>query len=230
MGHHGMHGTMDHAEVPVSPLAGLARSATDPVTDGWGASTARWQTRAKRALDVAVAVVALILVLPVGLAAAIGVKLSSPGPVFFSQVRVGRHGATFRMLKFRSFPVDHVDVEQSLPTDACPLRFGRFLRRTSIDELPQLLNVLRGEMSLVGPRPERPRFAEDLARAYPAYADRHRAPAGITGLAQIRGLCGPTSIADRICADNEYIDGWSLASDLDILLRTVPAVVRKFRW
>ena len=184
---------------------------------------------AKRVLDVAVAVVLLLAVVPIVAVAAIGVRLTSPGPAFFRQVRVGRGGRRFTMYKLRTFPVDHVDREVSVPTSACPSRYGRFLRRTSIDELPQLLNVLAGDMSLVGPRPEREQYVDQLAREVPGYVDRLRAPAGITGLAQVRGLHGVSSIADRIAADNEYIDGWTFGSDLRILLRTATAVIRKAR-
>jgi lipopolysaccharide/colanic/teichoic acid biosynthesis glycosyltransferase len=184
---------------------------------------------AKRALDLVVAVTLLLVVLPVFLVVAIGVRVSSPGPVFFRQARLGRGGQAFTMYKFRTFPVDHEDRTVSLPTSECPLAFGRFLRRTSLDELPQLLNVALGHMSLVGPRPERPRFAVELAHTVPAYVDRLRAPAGITGLAQVRGLYGLTSLQDRVAADNEYIERWSVWTDLGILLRTIPAVVRKAR-
>lgn len=184
---------------------------------------------AKRALDVAVALVLLLLVLPVLIVAAVGVRLSSPGPVLFRQPRLTHGGRRFTMLKFRTFPVDHVDATVALPTEACPLAWGRFLRRTSIDELPQLLNVVAGHMSLVGPRPERPRFATELAAEVPGYVERLRAPAGITGLAQVRGLHGTSSLQDRVDADNEYIERWSFWGDLRILAATVPTVVRKAR-
>jgi lipopolysaccharide/colanic/teichoic acid biosynthesis glycosyltransferase len=184
---------------------------------------------AKRALDVTVAAVLLLVAVPVVLVAALGVRLTSPGPALFRQVRVGRGGRPFTMYKLRTFPVDHVDREVSVPTEACPTRYGRFLRRTSLDELPQLLNVLLGDMSLVGPRPERERFVSELASEVPGYLDRLRAPAGITGLAQVRGLHGVSPIAERVAADNEYIDGWTFGSDLRILARTLVAVVRKAR-
>jgi putative colanic acid biosynthesis UDP-glucose lipid carrier transferase len=202
-----------------------ARSLTPTLTGGPSGAGAV----AKRFVDVLVALVALVLVLPVMVVAAVGVKLSSPGPILFRQHRLTRNGDVFTMLKFRTFPVEHVDATVSLPTTACPLPWGRLLRRTSIDELPQLLNVLLGHMSLVGPRPERPRFAEELADEVPGYVERLRAPAGITGLAQIRGLHGTSSLQDRIDADNEYIERWSFWSDLRILFATVPTVVRKAR-
>ena len=193
-----------------------------------------WQVVAKRVMDVLGALVVLLLVLPVLIVAAVGVRLSSEGPILFRQKRIGFQGRQFTIYKFRTFPADHSHCREVrgdvLTADESPLKWGRFLRRVSVDELPQIFNVLKGDMSLVGPRPEIPEFAEELARAIPGYRDRHRCPAGITGLAQIRGLCGPTSIEDRARSDNEYIEGWSIGSDLVILLRTVPAVIRKIHW
>ncbi len=188
---------------------------------------ASWQL--KRLFDIVVSVVALVLLSPLLAVVALGVKLSSKGAVLFRQPRVGRSRQLFAMYKFRTFPVDHVDDKFSRQHDECPLRFGRFLRRSSIDELPQLLNVLRGDMSLVGPRPERPHFANPLSESVFDYENRHRVPSGITGAAQVNGLWGDTSIEERILLDNRYIDDWSLWGDVLILLRTVPAVVRKGR-
>ena len=189
-----------------------------------------WLAQAtKRAIDIAGALVLLVVLSPVLAVAAIGVKLSSPGPVVFRQQRVGKGGRPFTMLKFRTFPVDHEDTAFSLPHEACPFPFSRFLRRSSIDELPQLLNVLRGQMSLVGPRPERPHFAGPLADAIIGYDDRHRMVGGITGLAQVHGYWGDTSLPERVLLDNRYIDSWSLLGDLAILVRTVPAILRKSR-
>ncbi len=181
----------------------------------------------KRIFDVSVAAVGLVVMSPVLLATAIGVRLSSPGPILFRQTRVGPNGRAITMYKFRTFPVDHIDETFSLEHDECPLAFGRFLRRTSIDELPQLFNVLRGDMSIVGPRPERPYFAEPLAQAVPDYEDRHRVPGGITGAAQVNGLWGNSSLEDRVRLDNRYIDDWSLWRDAVILARTPGAVIRK---
>jgi lipopolysaccharide/colanic/teichoic acid biosynthesis glycosyltransferase len=203
-------------------IRGLVPTATGGPSGG--------QAIAKRALDIGVALVVILVVLPMLLISALGVLLSSRGPIVFRQDRVGHGGRVFTMWKFRTFPVEHADVVQSLPTDACPLWWGRFLRRTSFDELPQLFNVLKGDMSLVGPRPERPQFAQQAANQISGYRERHRAPAGITGLAQVRGFCGATSIEDRIDADNEYVETWSLAKDLGILLRTVPTLLRKTTW
>jgi exopolysaccharide biosynthesis polyprenyl glycosylphosphotransferase len=184
---------------------------------------------AKRAFDVVAAASALVLLSPVLLAAAIGVKLSSRGPILFRQERVGRDGVTFTMYKFRTFPIDHIDDKFSLELDECPLAIGRLLRRTSIDELPQLLNVLRGQMSIVGPRPERPHFATPLSQTVPDYDDRHRVVGGITGAAQVNGLWGNSSVEERIRLDNRYADDWSPWHDAVILLRTLGAAIRKSR-
>lgn len=188
-----------------------------------------WQAVAKRTIDIAVSLALLVVVLPVLVVAGIGVRLTSRGPMLFRQARVGREGRHFTMYKFRTFPADHVDADFSLPVGQCPSRFGRILRRSSIDELPQFVNVVLGHMSLVGPRPERPHFAEPLGAAIPTYRERHRAPPGITGLAQVAGLTGNTSIEQRVRADNAYIEGWSIWRDLAILARTIPATVRKAR-
>jgi exopolysaccharide biosynthesis polyprenyl glycosylphosphotransferase len=195
----------------------------------WSGGPGRLARGAKRAMDIVGAVIALVVLSPVLLVAAIGVKVSSPGPVVFRQTRVGKAGRPFTMLKFRTFPVDHEDTAFSLPHEACPFPFSRFLRRSSIDELPQLLNVVRGNMSLVGPRPERPHFAEPLGESIDGYNDRHRMVGGITGLAQVHGYWGDTSLPERAQLDNRYIDSWSLLGDLTILLRTVPAILRKAR-
>jgi lipopolysaccharide/colanic/teichoic acid biosynthesis glycosyltransferase len=189
----------------------------------------RMSWKIKRLLDVCISVAGITLLLPILVIAALGVKLSGPGPALFRQTRRGRLGATFTMYKFRTYPVDHVDDKFSRDHDECPLWFGRLLRRTSIDELPQLFNVLRGEMSLVGPRPERPHFAEPFASRIPEYDDRHRLPGGITGAAQVQGLWGNCSVEERVRVDNEYIDDWSLRHDLAILVRTPLAMFHKSR-
>ncbi len=189
-------------------------------------SGVRWVL--KRTFDFVAATLLVLLLSPVLLIAAIGVRMSSPGPTLFRQQRVGRRGLPFTMYKFRSFPAEHVDRHFSVAHDDCPLRWGRFLRRTSIDELPNLFNVLRGEMSLVGPRPERPHFAAPLADRIEGYTERHRVPGGITGLAQVHGLWGDTSIEERVRLDNRYIESWTFWADLVILAKTLPAVLRKY--
>lgn len=185
----------------------------------------RW--RMKRTLDVVGAIVLLGFSAPLFVVAAIAVRLSSPGPILFRQRRVVEHGRVISLVKFRTFPVSHVDTVWSLGYDDCPLRVGRLLRRTSIDELPQLWNVLRGDLSLVGPRPERPQFAEALCAEVRGYRERQRVPGGITGLAQVSGCWGVSSIHERVRLDNLYIDSWTARSDLVILARTVVEVIRR---
>jgi len=150
------------------------------------------------------------------------VKLTSRGPVLYRQERMGMDGAVFPILKFRTMGVDSEEAGPRMTTSGDDRRtgVGGFLRRTSLDELPQLFNVLRGDMSLVGPRPERPVFIEEFKRQIPKYHLRHKVKSGITGWAQINGLRGQTSIQKRIEYDLYYIENWSLLLDLKILLRT----------
>jgi exopolysaccharide biosynthesis polyprenyl glycosylphosphotransferase len=198
-----------------------------------------WQFAIKHALDRAMGAILLLMLAPLMLAATVAVKVSSPGPVFFRQRRVGRDGRPFDLLKFRSMRTTDArpkgKVQVLLPEDTAPggvegadrrTAIGRLIRRVSIDELPQLINVLKGEMSIVGPRPERPEFVELFERRVTRYEDRHRVKAGITGWAQVHGLRGKTSLSDRIEWDNYYIENWSLWLDLKILLLTVAAVFR----
>jgi exopolysaccharide biosynthesis polyprenyl glycosylphosphotransferase len=195
-----------------------------------------WQFALKHALDRTVAGLGLLLISPLFTTLALLVKFSSPGPILFSQQRVGRDGKVFDCLKFRSMrPVDPAKPGFELQEGAAPggvegddrrTRIGKIMRKTSMDELPQLLNVLRGDMSLVGPRPERPEFVELFEMHVRRYGDRHRVKAGITGWSQVHGLRGQTSIADRAEFDNYYIENWSLHLDLKILLLTVLAVLR----
>lgn len=181
----------------------------------------------KRAFDVSVSGLALVLISPVLLACALAVLLESGRPVLFRQERVGINGKCFELLKFRSMrPVGRAAADQEwIVADQSRLGpVGRLLRRTSLDELPQLWNVLVGHMSLVGPRPERPHFVNEFSATYDRYQDRHRVPVGMTGLAQVHGLRGDTSIEDRVRFDNYYIEAWSLWGDLKILMRTAVAV------
>jgi len=148
--------------------------------------------------------------------------------VIFRQPRVGRHGVVFDCLKLRSLrPADEQEsaTNWSVASDLRMTSVGRFLRRTSIDELPQLWNIIRGDMTLVGPRPERPHFVDKFSSEYDRYAHRHRVQAGLTGLAQVSGLRGDTSIADRARYDNYYIEHWSLWLDVKILIRTFAEVL-----
>jgi exopolysaccharide biosynthesis polyprenyl glycosylphosphotransferase len=198
-----------------------------------------WQFAVKHALDRLVAAALILLLTPLLLVSVIAVKLSSRGPVFFRQRRVGRDGRPFDLLKFRSMrmPGDSRAEQPSLrlPEDTAPggvegadrrTAVGRLMRRLSVDELPQLFNVLRGDMSIVGPRPERPEFVELFERRVNRYEDRHRVKSGITGWAQVHGLRGKTSLSDRIEWDNYYIENWSLQLDLKILLMTISAVFK----
>ncbi|MFI0351830.1 exopolysaccharide biosynthesis polyprenyl glycosylphosphotransferase [Actinomadura sp. 9N407] len=185
---------------------------------------------AKRAFDLAAATAALTLAWPVLLACALAVRLEGGPGVLFRQRRVGAGGRQFVLLKFRSLrPADdhEADTRWSVNGDARMGPVGRFLRETSLDELPQLWNVVRGDMSLVGPRPERPHFVRLFSESCPGYALRHRVPAGMTGWAQVNGLRGDTSIELRAKYDNRYIDTWSFGTDLKILLMTVRAVLTR---
>ena len=186
-------------------------------------------TVAKRLLDVAVTAPVLLAVSPVLLACALAVRLSDGPGVLFRQERVGQNGHPFTLLKFRTLrPTDETEAATrwNVANDKRLSVVGNILRRTSMDELPQLWNVLRGDMSLVGPRPERPYFVANFSKTTPGYASRHRMPVGITGLAQVHGLRGDTSIEDRSRFDNHYIDHWSLWQDVCILLRTAATLVR----
>ena len=186
----------------------------------------------KRATDILLAGLALLLCAPVMLVCAVLVRLEGGPGVLFRQVRVGLDEEPFTLLKFRSLRPDDETESATLWSVAYDTRLGpvgRFLRSTSMDELPQLINILRGEMSLVGPRPERPHFVAEFGRMHARYAHRHRAPVGLTGWAQVNGLRGDTSIADRVQLDNWYIENWSLWLDAKILLRTLGAVLRELR-
>ena len=148
-------------------------------------------------------------------------SLSGPGPLLYRQQRVGRDGLPLPVLKFRTLPPNSDgDVEWNVKNDSRIGPVGRFLRRTSVDEIPQLFNVLRGQMSIVGPRPERPHFFERFSDEISGYGDRQRVPVGITGWAQVHGLRGDTSISERARFDNYYIEHWSPWLDLVICART----------
>ena len=175
-------------------------------------------------IDVAFSAGVLLLLSPILAALAVGVKLSSPGPVFYRQERLSLNGQRFWMLKFRSMPVDAeagTGAVWARAGEVRATRFGAFLRRTSLDELPQFFNVLRGEMSVVGPRPERPVFVEQFRNEVPRYMLKHKVPAGITGWAQVHGWRGSTSLEKRIEYDLYYIQNWSLRLDLKIMVMTV---------
>jgi exopolysaccharide biosynthesis polyprenyl glycosylphosphotransferase len=178
----------------------------------------------------------LLITLPLTVPAAIAIVTTLGRPLFFRQTRVGRDGRTFNMLKFRTMTPSALSrAVPDLPPDTAPggvegsdrrTKLGTLLRRTSIDELPQLLNVLKGDMSLIGPRPERPEFVGLFEQSVYRYSDRHRVKSGITGWAQVHGLRGKTSLSDRVEWDNYYIENWSLWLDVKVLLLTALAVIK----
>jgi exopolysaccharide biosynthesis polyprenyl glycosylphosphotransferase len=211
-------------EVEASELTGLPLLRVRDVT------LRGWMRVLKRALDVAVSWTLLVCLSWWFLLMALLVKLTSPhGPVLYVQERVGLDGKPFYMLKFRSMRPD-AEAESgpvwAVPNDPRRTPLGEVIRRFSLDEFPQLINVLVGEMSLVGPRPERPEFVAQFANLVPRYRERHMEKAGMTGWAQVNGLRGQTSIVERTEYDLFYVETWSLAFDVKILLKTLAAVIR----
>jgi exopolysaccharide biosynthesis polyprenyl glycosylphosphotransferase len=194
-----------------------------------------WQFAIKHAIDRVVSFLLIVLMLPVLISLAIAVRVSSPGPVLYRQRRIGRDGRRFDILKFRSMRLDDGKKAGPGPNgDVAPggvegddrrTAVGSFIRRYSLDELPQLFNVLKGQMSLIGPRPERPEFVEVFDEEVRRYSDRHRVKSGITGLAQVSGYRGKTSLPERVELDNYYIQNWSMGLDLKIAFRTFAAVL-----
>jgi len=188
-----------------------------------------WNAVLKRSFDLVLSALGLLVLSPVLLLIALWVRLDSAGPVLYAQERVGLSGRRFRMLKFRTMRVD-AEAEGrpgwTTPGDARRTRAGRVLRPLSLDELPQLWNVLKGEMSLVGPRPERPMYVEQFRASVPRYMLRHHVKAGLTGWAQVNGLRGDTPLERRIEYDLHYIRNWSLGFDVRILFLTVLRVFR----
>jgi len=182
----------------------------------------------KRLVDIMISAILLVLASGLMLVVAIAIRVTDSGPVFFAQQRMGRDGRKFMMLKFRSMRLG-ADLERrgwTVEDDDRTTKVGRFIRRFSMDELPQLINVLRGEMSLVGPRPELPDYVREFARRYPRYMQRHHEKAGMTGWAQVNGLRGDVSISERTLYDLYYVENWSVGLDVQILLRTVLEVLR----
>jgi Undecaprenyl-phosphate glucose phosphotransferase len=212
------------SEVTTSELTGLPMMRVRDI------ALRGWNLRLKRGLDLMVAAVALVLLSPLLMLLALLVKLSSGrGPVFYVQERVGLDGRPFRLVKFRSMRPDAEAQTGPIwadPDDDRRTRLGALLRRWSLDELPQLVNVLVGEMSLVGPRPERPHFVAQFSQHIPRYTERHNEKAGMTGWAQVNGLRGQTSIEERTKYDLFYVEHWSLAFDIKIMLKTIGTVVR----
>jgi exopolysaccharide biosynthesis polyprenyl glycosylphosphotransferase len=210
------------SQVSIGDLGGL------PLLSVRDVALRGWRLTVKRAIDVIGSALLLVFLSPLLLLIALLIKIDSSGPVFYAQERTGLDAKPFWCLKFRSM---REDAEKDGPgwtvkNDPRRTRIGEFLRAYSIDELPQLINVLLGEMSLVGPRPERPVYVEQFRRSIPRYMDRHREKAGITGWAQVNGLRGDTSIIERTKYDLWYIENWSLRLDFRIIARTVFNVFR----
>lgn len=198
------------------PVVGLKRS-----------SITGMQGFVKRGMDILISLVVLVLLSPLLLLTAVAIRLDSRGPVLYRQTRLGKNERPFEILKFRSMRWDAElnGAGWTQPGDVRKTRFGRIIRTLGIDELPQLINVIKGEMSLVGPRPERPEHIERFSADIPSYGSRHRVRPGLTGWAQINGLRGDTDIAERIEHDIYYIENWSPWLDIKIMLKTVLAFV-----
>jgi len=211
------------SRLSIGDLDGLPMlTVRDPTLRGW-------KLTVKRTMDLMIGGLALILLSPLMLFIALLIKLGSKGPVFYAQVRVGLDGKPFPILKFRTMRKGAEESTGPVWTtidDPRRTRLGEFLRKASIDELPQLVNVLLGDMSLVGPRPERPVFVEQFKQVVPRYMERHKEKAGMTGWAQVNGLRGDTSIVERTKYDLYYIENWSPLFDLKIILRTVLSQLR----
>ncbi len=187
-----------------------------------------WKLTLKRGVDVMFSVATLVVLSPILLLVAFLIKLDSPGPVFYTQERMGLDARPFPVIKFRTMrhSAESDQPGWTVADDPRRTRLGRWLRRASIDELPQFINVLLGDMSVVGPRPEQPAFVEQFRRQIPRYMERHREKAGLTGWAQVNGLRGNTSIAERTKYDIYYIENWSLWLDFKIMLKTIPLLFR----
>jgi undecaprenyl-phosphate glucose phosphotransferase len=186
-----------------------------------------WSRVVKRVLDITLATCALIVLSPLLSAAAVAILVTTGRPIFYSQERVGQGGRLFRIIKFRSMRTDAESVTGPIWAsnhDSRCTRIGEWLRHTNIDELPQLLNVIKGDMGVVGPRPERPNFVAEFSRTVPDYDLRHAVPVGMTGWAQVHGWRGRTSLRKRIQYDLDYIERWSLSLDLRIMLMTIQHV------
>ena len=185
--------------------------------------TSGWNQFVKRSVDLFGAAFALIIFSPVMLVSALLVKLTSPGPILFKQERIGLHNRPFYMYKFRSMRLQTVEDEAkgwTVKNDPRVTGIGKFMRKTSIDELPQLINILKGDMSLIGPRPERPQFVEKFKEEIPRYMIKHQVRPGLTGWAQVNGYRGDTSIRKRIEHDIYYIENWTLGLDIKIIILT----------
>lgn len=209
------------SEVSIGDLSGL------PLLTMRDVALQGWKLTLKRGVDMVGSAIALIFLSPIMLLTAILIKLESPGPVFYTQERMGLDARPFKMIKFRSMVQDAEEHGPGWTTEGDPrrTRLGSLLRRIELDETPQFINVLLGNMSLVGPRPERPVYVEQFRQSIPRYMDRHREKGGMTGWAQVNGMRGDTSIAERIKYDLWYIENWSLVLDFKIMIRTVLQVI-----
>jgi exopolysaccharide biosynthesis polyprenyl glycosylphosphotransferase len=208
--------------ISISELGGL------PILTVRDIALTGWRRTAKRAMDIGGAAAGLVVLSPLMMLVAALIKLESPGPVFYVQERMGLDARPFPVIKFRSMRVNAERDGPGWTTENDPRRtkIGTFLRKTNMDELPQFINVLLGDMSLVGPRPERPVYVEQFRRSIPRYMERHREKAGLTGWAQVNGYRGDTSITERTKYDLWYIENWSLLLDVRIIARTVLQVFR----
>ncbi len=210
-------------EVSIGDLNGL------PLVSIRDVALRGWRLMLKRAVDVVFSALVLVLFSPLLLFLALLVKLESPGPALYIQERVGLDGKPFPAIKFRSMRQD-AEAETgpvwAKANDPRRTRVGAFLRRFSLDEMPQFINVLLGQMSIVGPRPERPVFVEEFARRVPRYQERHREKAGLTGWAQVNGLRGDVPIEERTAYDLWYVENWTLGLDFKIMLKTVFEMIR----
>lgn len=220
-----------HPETPDwTPPADPKPPVAIPVAASVGSTAACARSRRKRAFDIAMSFCALMVFLPLLLTIAMLVRLESRGPALFRQRRTGLHGEIFTVFKFRTMTVteDGDSVRQATVGDARVTALGAILRKLSLDELPQLLNVLRGDMSLIGPRPHAVAHDETWGKQVPGYERRFRARPGLTGYAAVCGFRGEVkqlqAIVDRVEADNEYIDTWTFALDMKIVWRTLPLI------
>jgi putative colanic acid biosynthesis UDP-glucose lipid carrier transferase len=220
------------AQAPSAPGHQATVHYLPPPASGTAHALAVATSGTKRFLDIVAAIVALLLFLPLLLVIAIAVRLESRGPALFRQRRTGLNGRVFTIFKFRTMTVaeDGGEIRHATKNDARITQLGLVLRKCSLDELPQLLNILRGDMSVVGPRPHAISHDEFYGARIPTYVGRFRTRPGLTGLAQVKGFRGEVHdlqcMSDRVDADNDYIDHWSLGRDLWIMLCTVPLVFR----
>lgn len=213
------------SHVNIKDLAGMPMmEIRSTPLDGWGRIV-------KRVWDIILSILSIILSSPLSLIAIIGTKLTSPGPILYSHDRIGRDGNKFRLYKFRSMRWEECDFTDgkhwTKGTDPRITTWGKILRKTNIDEIPQFFNVLKGDMSFVGPRPEQPAFVEKFQKEIPEYFRRHRVKSGLTGWAQVNGLKGDTSIKERVRYDIFYIENWSFWFDLKIVLQTITLIIKE---